>query len=239
MGAELRIGTSGYQYDHWRGVLYPRHLPRSQWFARYAQEFDTVEVNNTFYRVPDAAVFAGWRKTAPSGFCYAVKFSRFGSHMKKLLQPRETIGYFLERAERLGQRLGPILVQLPPGWKIDLDRLAAFLKAAPRRRRWAVEFREPSWLKDETYELLRRHRAALCIHDMIKPHPWEITADWLYLRYHGVRYRGNYSSDFLRRQARLIRDCLARGRDVYAYFNNDVGGHAVTNARDLLRMAGR
>lgn len=236
MDGRFRVGTSGYQYKHWKGILYPPQLPQRQWFARYTELFDTVEINNSFYRVPDAAVFDAWRKAAPPGFCYALKFSRYGSHRKKLLDAPDTIAYFMERAGRLKGTLGPILVQLPPRWKINLERLDLFLKAAPKRRRWAIEFRDESWLTDETYKLLRKHKAALCIHDMIPDHPWVVTTRWTYLRYHGVRYAGNYSNEFLSREAQRIRHCLSQGTDVYAYFNNDIGGHAIWNARDLGKL---
>ena len=141
---ELRIGTSGYHYDHWKGVFYPEDLPKTEWFSYYARQFDTVEINNTFYRLPEATTFEAWRRQAPKGFCYALKFSRYGSHIVRLKKPRDTIGKFLKRADRLGEFLGPILVQLPPNWKADPERLAAFLKAAPNDYRWAVEFRDRS-----------------------------------------------------------------------------------------------
>jgi len=231
----LRVGTSGYQYDHWRGLLYPKGLAKRRWFAHYASRFDTVEINNTFYQLPGEHTFDAWREEAPEGFCFALKFSRYGSHLKHLKQPEDTIGRFLERARRLGDTLGPILVQLPPRWSPDLARLEAFLQAAPRDRRFAVEFRDPRWLCEPVYEILRRHGAALCVHDLVEKHPREITADWTYLRFHGERYAGSYSHQFLTAEALRIRRSLARGLDVYAYFNNDLGGHAVRNARDLRR----
>lgn len=233
---ELRIGTSGYQYDHWKGVLYPPEVPKREWLGHYAQRFDTVEINNTFYRLPGPAAFDGWRERAPRGFLYALKFSRFGSHLKKLTDPHNSIGRFVEMAERLGPCLGPILVQLPPRWGINLERLEAFLDVAPRRIRWAFEFRDGSWLGEPTFELLGRYAAGLCIHDMVPQHPWRLTAGWTYLRYHGVRYAGSYTSEALAEEAGRIRRCLSEGLDVYAYFNNDIGGHAVWNALDLRRM---
>ncbi len=231
----LRVGTSGWQYDHWRGLFYPKPLPRRRWFAWYAQHFDSVEVNATFYRLPEPHIFDAWRDEAPEGFSFALKFSRYGSHLKHLQDPRGSIGAFLERARRLGDRLGPILVQLPPRWRPDLGRLDAFLAAAPRSRRWAVEFRDPRWLGDATWALLRRHRAALCVHDLLEDHPRVVTTDWVYLRFHGVRHGGRYSPQALAAEARRIRRHLACGRDVHAYFNNDRGGYAVRNAADLRR----
>jgi uncharacterized protein YecE (DUF72 family) len=234
--AALRVGTSGYQYKHWRQVFYPKGLPVSRWFEHYARHFDTVELNSTFYRLPEAATFAAWRSQAPRGFCYAVKFSRYGSHLRRLLGPEALLERFFERAAALGRTLGPILVQLPPNWRCDAERLRAFLAAAPRRYRWAVEFRDPRWLCEEVYEVLRRHRAALCLHDMIPDHPAVLTTDWTYIRYHGERYGGCYSPRHLAGQAGRIRGYLADGRDVFAYFNNDAQGYAVANALDLRRL---
>jgi uncharacterized protein YecE (DUF72 family) len=230
-----RIGTSGYQYDHWRGVFYAETLSRNAWFSQYASVFDTVEINSTFYGLPRAETFDAWRERAPRGFIYALKFSRYGSHVKRLQAPAETIGVFLERATRLGAYLGPILVQLPPHWNADPARLAAFLEAAPARYRWAVELRDPDWLRPEIFAILRTHDAALCIHDMLPAHPPEVTADWIYLRFHGKHYGGSYSPQFLAAQAARIDRWLAAGLDVFAYFNNDAHGYAVNNARALKR----
>lgn len=235
----LRIGTSGYDYPHWRGVFYPAQLPRRAWLRHYAGRFDTVEINNTFYHLPSPATFAGWRSAAPPDFLYALKFSRYATHLKRLREPEDPLRRFLQRAEPLGELLGPILVQLPPRFRADPDRLEAFLTAAPRERRWALEFRDPAWLSDAVYEVLRRHNAALCVHDLIPDHPREGTADWVYLRFHGRGYGGNYSPQRLRAEARRIVADLAAGRDVYAYFNNDVGGYAVRNAATLRRYVTR
>lgn len=233
--AKVWIGTSGYQYDHWEGPFYPEALPRRERFAHYARHFDTVEINNTFYRLPDPATFDDWRQAAPEAFCYALKFSRYGSHLKCLKEPRETIRQFLDRAERLGRGLGPILVQLKPHWSRNLARLKRFLEAIPAGQRWAFEFRDESWLHPQTLELLRTHQAALCVHDMIPDHPRAVTSDWIYLRFHGEHYAGSYTHQFLTAEARRIAEDVAQGREVYAYFNNDADGHAVQNASDLRR----
>jgi uncharacterized protein YecE (DUF72 family) len=235
---KFRVGTSGYQYDEWRGRFYPRDLPRSAWFSYYAQHFDAVELNTTFYRLPEIATFERWRDAAPRGFCYALKFSRYGTHIKRLKDAAGTIRLFVERARRLERSLGPILVQLPPRWHVNPDRLAAFLEAAPKQHRWAIEFRDPSWLCDEIYALLREHRIALCVHDLIQRHPRVRTTDWVYLRFHGEHYSGSYSPQALSAAAGRIRAHLADGHDVYAFFNNDIGGHAVRNAADLRRYVG-
>jgi uncharacterized protein YecE (DUF72 family) len=231
----LRVGTSGFHYPHWRGIFYPPELPAAEWLAFYAGRFDTVEINNTFYQLPGEETFAAWRRAAPRGFLYALKFSRWGSHLKRLRDPQESIGHFLARARRLGATLGPILVQLPPRWSADPARLEAFLQAAPRDVRWAFEFRDPSWLCEAVYATLARHGAALCIHDLLARHPRRVTAGWVYLRYHGVHYAGTYSPQKLAAEAARIRRWLVAGFDVYAYFNNDAGGCAVRNAADLRR----
>ena len=230
-----RIGTSGYQYAHWRGPFYPEDVPKREWLAYYAKHFDSVEINNTFYQLPDASTFEGWRRAVGDGFCFALKFSRYGSHMKRLKEPKDRIERFVERARRLGDALGPILVQLPPDWSPDVDRLAHFLEAVPRDLRWAFEFRDPRWLCEAVYGVLREASAALCIHDMIEDHPREATTDWTYLRYHGHHSSGGYSPQRLTAEARRIEQIRTRGEDVYAYFNNDEAGHAVEDAADLRR----
>ena len=228
-----RIGTSGFHYKHWKGIFYPENLSPKQWFSYYASRFDTVELNNTFYRLPPESYFDAWRASAPREFCFAVKFSRYGSHVMKLKNAEDTIRRFTERAERLANHLAPILVQLPPKWDVNVERLRDFLAAAPRRHRWTVEFRDPRWLIKEVYDLLRLYGAALCIHDMIPEHPREITADWVYIRFHGGRYDGNYDDRALAVYAREIGSYLESGLDAYVYFNNDLHGHALKNAESL------
>jgi uncharacterized protein YecE (DUF72 family) len=151
----------------------------------------------------------------------------------KLKNAEDTIRRFTERAERLADHLAPILVQLPPRWDVNVERLADFLAAAPRRHRWTVEFRDPRWLINEVYEVLRRYRAALCIHDMLPEHPRVVTADWVYIRFHGGRYDGNYDDATLGVYAREIKGYLKSGLDAYVYFNNDLHGHALKNAATL------
>lgn len=232
---ELRVGCSGFHYPHWRGDLYPAGLPASRWFEHYARRFDAVELNNTFYRLPTARAVAGWRAQAPPGFLFAVKMSRFATHLKRLLDPRPVLRVFLRRMERLGPSLGPVLVQLPPGWRPELERLDAWLSVAPRRLRWAVEVRDRRWLGPDLYALLERHGAALVIHDRLPRHPRRLTCGWTYLRFHGSGYQGSYSSQALSAWARRIAAWLEQGIDVHAYFNNDLGGHAPRNALALRR----
>ncbi|MDZ7829268.1 MAG: DUF72 domain-containing protein [Halofilum sp. (in: g-proteobacteria)] len=235
-GARARIGTSGYQYPHWKGRFYPADLSKKRWFEHYVHEFDTVEINNTFYKLPAGKTFAQWREAAPPGFEFALKFSRYGSHIKRLRDPREPIERFLAVADELGPTLGPILVQLPPKWHANTERLDDFLAAAPAGHRWAIEFRDQSWLNEEVFAVLENHGAALCIHDMIERHPRRLTAGWTYLRYHGDHYAGSYSSQFLGAEAKRIVEWLDNGIDVHAFFNNDEDAHAPDNACTLRRL---
>ncbi len=233
-----RVGCSGWVYKDWRGVVYPVGLPQRRWFEHYATMFDTVEINNTFYRLPPVTMVEGWAAHAPPGFLYALKLGAFGSHRMKLRDAASWLPNHLDRAERLGRALGPTLVQLPPRWKRNAERLDEFLTVAPKRLRWAVELREPSWLHDETFEVLRRHGAALCVHDLLADHPWLLTADWTYVRFHGPhardqKYVGRYGGRRLVRPAGRLRGWLEQGCDVYAYFNNDYQGHAVQDAQWL------
>jgi uncharacterized protein YecE (DUF72 family) len=236
-----RIGCSGYQYKDWRGLVYPEKLPQRRWFEHYATLFDTVELNTTFYRLPTAEAVEAWAAAAPPGFVYALKLGQFGSHRMKLRDAASWLPNHLDRACRLGSSLGPTLVQLPPRWKRNVERLEEFFAAAPDQLRWAVELREPSWLHDDVYDVLRRHGAALCVHDLLENHPFVLTTDWTYLRFHGPealerKYWGRYGPERLRPWAERIAGCLAAGHDVYAYFNNDHHGHAVADARTLLRL---
>lgn len=238
-GGQLRIGTSGFVYASWKVRFYPAGLPAPAWLSYYAGHFDTVEINNSFYRLPAGSVFERWRQAVSREFTFAVKFSRFGTHMKRLLTPEATIGLFLDRARRLEPHLGPVLVQLPPRWTPDLPRLDRFLDAAPRDVRWVVEVRDARWLGDPLYAVLRRHAAALCIHDLIPAHPRVVTADFTYVRFHGVRYGGSYTRARLRPWAAWMARRRAARVDVFAYFNNDVDGHAIANARTLAELSAR
>ncbi len=229
------IGCSGWQYRHWRGDFYPAELPQRAWFAHYAACFDTVELNTTFYRLPRPEAVERWAAAAPPGFVYALKLGAFGSHRMKLRDAATWLPNHLDRARRLGPSLGPTLVQLPPRWKRNVERLDEFLSVAPKTMRWAVEMREPSWLHDDVFEVLRRHGAALCIHDLLADHPWELTTDWTYVRFHGPdalvrKYWGRYGPDRLRAPADRLCRWLDEGHDVYAYFNNDYCGYAVEDA---------
>ncbi|MBW3580489.1 MAG: DUF72 domain-containing protein [Actinobacteria bacterium] len=232
------VGCSGWVYRHWRATVYPESLPQRRWFEHYATMFDTVEINNTFYRLPTVAAAEAWAAQAPPGFTYALKLGAFGSHRMKLADAASWLPNHLDRVGRLGPAAGPTLVQLPPRWRRNPERLEEFLAVAPATLRWAFEVREPSWLHDDVYDVLRRHGAALCIHDLLDDHPWELTTDWTYVRFHGPRateraYQGRYGPEGLRPAAQHLRSWLDDGRDVYAYFNNDDSGFAVHDARWL------
>jgi uncharacterized protein YecE (DUF72 family) len=234
-----RVGCSGWQYRHWRGNFYSTDLPQSRWLEHYASVFDTVEINNSFYRLPEAETFSAWAARVPSRFLFAVKASRFLTHMKKLKDPEEPLDRLLTRAQRLRRHLGPILYQLPPGWKLDLTRLEQFLQALPRKRRHVVEFRDPSWYADAALNLLSRHGVALCLHDMRgSATARERVGPFVYVRFHGATgtYDGAYGDERLQTWAEWLASERRAGIDVYAYFNNDVGGHA---PRDALRLRER
>jgi uncharacterized protein YecE (DUF72 family) len=236
-----RVGCSGWNYKSWRGPFYPRDLPPARWLNFYAVRFDTVEVNNTFYRLPEQSVFAAWRAQVPTNFLVAVKASRFLTHMKRLRDPKEPLNRLFSRATALGRQLGPVLYQLPGNFTIDLSRLESFVDALPRtsnghRIRHVMEFRHPSWYVSETWELLKRERVALCLHDkqgsaIADP----FVGPFVYVRFHGTsgRYHGSYGRRELHRWAHRLAEQIQDGRRVFAYFNNDPDAVATANALSL------
>ena len=236
------IGCSGWVYRHWRGILYPEGLPQRLWFERYAEDFDTVEINASFYRVPKAETFDGWRDKAPPGFRYAVKVNRFITHMKKLGGCDEALADFVALARRLGGALGPLLYQLPPSLKLDLDRLETFLRVVPRDLANVFEFRDKSWYVPGTYALLERYGASFCVHDMRGSASERVAVGPVaYVRFHGGegKYWGRYSDEDLLGWADWIVEQARSGRSVWCYFNNDIHGHAVHDARTLKSMVGQ
>jgi uncharacterized protein YecE (DUF72 family) len=233
---EIRIGASGWHYRHWRGPFYPPETPPRKMFDYYLRFFDTVELNNTFYRLPDKSTMLGWRDAAPPGFRFAVKASRFITHMKKLKDPEPAIARFFDRIDTLGEKTGPILFQLPGAWPVDAARLEAFLAVLPPHYRYAFEFRNPTWTNDETLSALRRRNAAYCIFELAGYQtPLIATADFVYLRLHGPggKYQGDYSSRVLERWACRIEAWSREGKDVWVYFDNDDSGFAPKNALEL------
>ena len=237
----LRVGTSGWQYDDWRGVLYPEGVPQRAWLSAYAQEFDTVEVNAAFYRLPTRETFERWREAVPEGFVMAVKASRYLTHIRRLVDPQEPVARLLEAARGLGAALGPVLLQLPPTLHSEPARLAGCLAEFPPDVRVAVEPRHPSWWSDEVADVLRTHGAALCWADRdSRPvTPLWRTASWGYLRLHHGRSGWGYGRTALRTWHRRLCDAYGPDGDVYVYFNNDPGGAAVHDARQLSRLAAR
>ena len=235
----IRVGTSGWSYAHWRSVFYPEDLPSRKWLQYYCRYFDTVEINNTFYNLPTDPALEKWRREAPSGFVFSVKANRFITHMKKLKDVDDSTSVFLERLNTLKGCLGPVLFQLPPGLKLNTARLRAFLGALPRRKRYVVEFRNPTWLDDETFDILRKRRVAFCIHDLLdEPCPHHVTAAFAYYRFHGhnTKYGGLYPKRVLNQHAEEMASILGSGKDVYVYFNNDAFGYALKNAVALRKL---
>lgn len=236
------IGTSGWQYDHWRDRFYPAGLPVSRWLEHYAASFDTVELNVTFYRQPRPVVFDAWAARVPDGFRFAVKASRYLTHVRRLRRPRESVEYLLEGATRLGPRLGPILLQLPPTLQAEPDALADVLSTFPPHLRLAVEPRHRSWFSDEVAAVLATHEAALCWADRRRPlGSTRRTADWGYLRLHEGRAlpRPCYGRRALEGWLRRIAATWSAAADVYVYFNNDPRGCAVRDAGVFGALAAR
>lgn len=237
MAGIVRIGTSGWHYPHWVGRFYPEHLRPGEMLAFYARTFDTVEINSSFYRLPTGQAIAEWRAAVPPRFLFAVKGSRFLTHMKKLEDPESSLGRFLPVVEGFGPKLGPIVFQLPPRWHLDVDRLRRFLDALPRGRRFALELRDPTWHTAAVAELLRRHGVAFCVFDLAGfQSPAWVTADFVYVRLHGPTrqaYSGRYSTAQLRTWAERVRRWRQQVDAVYVYFDNDDRAFAVDNAREL------
>ncbi len=237
---KLWIGTSGWIYKHWRDVFYPPDVPQRLWFAHYAAHFDTVEINNTFYHLPGESAFDNWCKQAPPGFLYAVKVSRYITHMRKLHDAAEPLELFLGRARRLDGHLGPLLYQLPPFWHRNDERLEDFLKILPDDLLHVFEFRHDSWFAPEVLSLLERYGAILCTWSAgEKGSPIPSFGRAFYLRMHGAAgFGGKYSPGELQRWAGIVQTQHDAGRDVYVYFNNDPFGHAVQNAFELRGLLG-
>ena len=237
---DIRIGTSGYHYKHWLGTFYPLKTPAAKMLPYYVQHFDTLELNNSFYRLPTIAAFASWRDATPSNFVFSVKASRFITHNKKLKDPENALDNILLRAAHLGKKFGPVLFQLPPHWKVNAGRLEALLEVLPRNHRYVFEFRETSWMTAEVYRLLRRFNAAFCIYELAGYQtPYEITADFAYVRLHGPdagKYQGSYSNSALRQWADRIDEWSTKLKSIYLYFDNDQAGYAAHNAMTLRKM---
>ena len=233
---QVHVGCSGWVYKHWRGIFYPDDLPQRRWFEYYAAHFDTVEINNSFYRLPAAETLDFWRTQAPEHFCYAVKANRFITQAKKLKDAAEPLDRFLTPVRRLKGRLGPILFQLPPRFRANPERLESFLMLLPKEMTHVFEFRDKSWLAEEILAILDQYGAGFCAHDM----PGLETQRWAsgkvaYVRFHGTsgKYLGRYSNEQIADWADWLIEQSAAGREAWAYFNNDIGGDAIADAQAL------
>lgn len=236
------IGTSGWHYPHWVGPFYPKTLPSSDFLSYFTHHFHTVEINNTFYHLPSQETLEAWRDGTPKDFLFACKGSRFITHMKKLKDPEHNTQRFVEPIQVLGSKLGPILFQLPPRWKVNLERLESFLKVLPRRHRFAFEFRDESWLQQETYDLLRSFHAGLCLYHLAgRCSPIEVTGNFVYIRLHGPgdSYQGQYGAKGVRPWAHRCVEWSQDGKDVFCYFDNDEAGYAVKDALVLRKLVDR
>ncbi len=236
MSAKIHVGTSGWHYRHWRGVFYPERLASRDWLGFYASHFDSVEVNRSFYALPTVEMLAAWCEQIGDRFELAVKAPRGITHYKKLKHCTEQLDTLIGRVSVLGKHLGPVLFQLPPRWRCNVKRLAEFLDELPRGYRFAFEFRDPSWHRDEVFELLDNNAAALCIYDLEgKTSPLVTTSDFVYVRLHGPAraYTGQYHPSTLRGWLSKARGWQRKGKDVYVFFDNDDQAAAVKNARRM------
>jgi len=238
MSLHYYIGTSGWHYDHWQDRFYPKTLTKAKWLEFYASHFTTVELNNSFYRLPSETAFTTWHDSSPANFTFAVKVSRFITHIKRLRNSEEAVDNFISRAKILGEKLGPLLYQLPPNMHRNDEILESFLSTLPQGMKHVFEFRHQSWLEDKVFEILHKHNIGFCVFDMPSVScPLVATADFAYIRFHGSTglYFSCYSdeelADWAKRLANLARNLEA----IYIYFNNDAEAFAVRNAITLRR----
>jgi len=230
------IGTSGWHYDDWRGIFYPEKLPKANWLEFYARHFATLELNSTFYRLPSEEAFRRWYDSSPPDFTFAVKVSRFITHIKRLKDCDEALSNFMSKVTLLRDKLGPLLYQLPPGLHRDDELLIQFLKKLPRGLKHAIEFRHQSWLEEDSFAILRKHHVGFCVFDMPKStSPLIATADFAYIRFHGSDslYSSCYSDEELAEWATKITHLAKNLESVYIYFNNDIAGYALQNAATM------
>jgi uncharacterized protein YecE (DUF72 family) len=237
--ANIHIGTSGWHYDHWKGPFYPDGMAKDEMLTHYSRHLHTVEVNNSFYQLPQKDTLTRWKKTVPSDFIFAFKASRYITHMKKLKDPAKGVPPLLDAAGALGEKLGPILFQLPPRWRVNHERLDAFLQFLPSDFSYAFEFRDPSWFTERTCDILAEHGAAFCIYHLAgRLSPRTVTADFVYVRLHGPQaaYRGQYDKQALSGWAGAFSAWRQQGRDIFCYFDNDQAGYAAQDALTLSAM---
>ncbi|MFC7522489.1 DUF72 domain-containing protein [Parapedobacter sp. GCM10030251] len=239
MATKIYIGTSGWHYKHWKGVFYPEKLKERDQLSFYSKSFYTVEINNSFYRLPSESTFNNWKDQVPTDFLFAVKANRYITHLKKLNEVAEYTRDFVQLANHLGKKLGPFLFQLPPSWKLNLDRLSNFAEILPKGYRYAFEFRNQDWYVPGVYEVLRHHNCAFCIYELAgHQSPIEITADFAYVRLHGPggKYQGKYSDATMSEWADRCRAWKQKGKDIFFYFDNDEKAYAVDNAKTLAEL---
>ncbi|MFW6244995.1 MAG: DUF72 domain-containing protein [Fibrobacterota bacterium] len=238
--AALMLGTSGWTYNHWKEVFYPADVPKKRWFEYFSRHFDTVEINASFYRIPTPKVTQGWADRSPDSFRFAVKMSRLITHVRKLRNCEHELEWFFSSFEPLREKIAIYLIQLPPSLKYDPGRLGEFLDLLPKGK-FALEFRNTSWYRDEIYDLLSSRGVAFCVHDMPGLQTERIvTGSSVYLRFHGYfdLYGGDYPDSVLENWANWIRQRHSEGVDVFGYFNNDLEGFAVKNCLRLKEMLG-
>jgi uncharacterized protein YecE (DUF72 family) len=242
MPGMVRIGTSGWHYDHWRGPFYPSDLPADKMLGFYAEHFSTVEINNSFYRLPSAAAVESWARQVSDDFIFAPKASRYTTHVKRLKDAPTSFEKYFPCVDPLGKKLGPILFQTPPRFLPDIARLEQFVTALPKRHRYAFELRDPRWFSNDVRKVLSAHDCAFCVFDIggLQSPEW-LTAGFAYLRLHGPgqKYQGSYEDTQLRHWAKLIRGFVRQNADVYCYFDNDEKGFAPHDALRLRKMLGR
>jgi len=240
MKSKIIIGCSGWNYKDWKGKFYPKELTQKQWFGFYASRFSSVEINFTFYRLPEEKVFRNWAQQAPEHFVYAVKANRFITHLKRLRDPEQTLQKFIERSRLLGKHLGPLLFQLPPSMKKDIHRLRDFIEFLPRTGlEYVFEFRNKTWYDDIVYTLLDEKGISMCLHDMTgSESPIVCTGEVIYVRFHGTggKYAGSYAHQELERWLDAVRSPMRNKKQCYFYFNNDVQAQAPKDAKVLEKI---
>ncbi len=235
----VHIGTSGWNYKHWQGTFYPLQLKSKNFLSFYSEKLYTVEINSSFYHLPKLKTFENWRDTVPKNFIFAVKASRFITHIKRLKDAKDAVDNFIERAKELQQTLGPILFQLPPHWKCNIDRLKSFLEILPKDYRYTFEFRDNSWWNEKIYQILRNFNVAFCIFHLAgQLTPKESTADFIYIRLHGPgdKYQGLYDKQTIKTWIEDFNQWNKQGKEVFCYFDNDEYAYAVQNALEMQHM---
>ncbi len=235
----IHIGTSGWSYNHWIGRFYPEDIKKNKWLGYYSKEFDTVEINSSFYHLPKQKTYNNWKKNTGEDFIFSVKVSRYITHIKRLKDCREPLGRLFESADGLEKKLGPFLFQLPPNLKKDREVFKKFLEILPENYKYAFEFRNESWFTEEIYKLLEKYKCAIVISSSPGfPYREEITANLCYIRMHGSGelYRSCYSGEEIKKIAAFIKKNLNKNTGIYIYFNNDAEAYAIENARTLIKM---